>query len=314
MVFYIVFYIAAFFLFYHLIDRIVKKNRQSKSNGKGSNDSRSRSAFTPRTVTYTTPGCETWPLFTDILEQPHTLIAGSTGSGKSVAMNGIISTVLNRLPFDQHRDDGKDGAQMILIDPKRVELARYKKMPHVIAYASGQNPEAWLDALKTAVEIMDERFDKMEKIDILDYNGGDLYVFIDEWASINSKTNPLRSECVSQLLRLVSEGRAAKVHVIMATQVPKANIIPTEIRDNFIARLALMTESKRQSRVIIDTDGCEEFPPPKIAGYANGLYCLPGNQRKVYTIPYVKQEEINSLINWWEDQMRQNGLNPRKAA
>ena len=196
-----------------------------------------RKRSTGKKVTYTTPGQKTWDLFTDILNQPHTLIAGSTGSGKSVAMNGIISTVLNRLPFDQARNDGPDGAQMILIDPKRVELARYKTMPHVLEYASGQNPEAWLNAMKTAVAIMDKRYNKMEKSGLLDYNGGDLYVFIDEWASINSKTNPLRSECVSQLLRLVSEGRAAKVHVIMATQVPKANIIPTEIRDNFIARL-----------------------------------------------------------------------------
>ena len=252
--------------------------------------------------TYTTPGQKTWDLFTDILNQPHTLIAGSTGSGKSVAMNGIISTVLNRLPFDQARNDGPDGAQMILIDPKRVELARYKTMPHVLEYASGQNPDAWLKALKTAVAIMDKRYGRMEKSGLLEYNGGDLYVFIDEWASINSKTNSLRSECVSQLLRLVSEGRAAKVHVIMATQVPKANIIPTEIRDNFIARLALMTETKLQSRVIIDTDGCECFPSPKLAGYAEGMYCLPGNQRTVYTIPYVKQEEINSLIAWWNNQ------------
>ena len=261
-----------------------------------------RKKSTGKKATYTTPGQKTWDLFTDILNQPHTLIAGSTGSGKSVAMNGIISTVLNRLPFDQARNDGPDGAQMILIDPKRVELARYKTMPHVLEYASGQNPEAWLNALKTAVAIMDKRYNKMEKSGLLEYNGGDLYVFIDEWASINSKTNSLRSVCVSQLLRLVSEGRAAKVHVIMATQVPKANIIPTEIRDNFIARLALMTETKLQSRVIIDTDGCECFPSPKLAGYAEGMYCLPGNQRTVYTIPYVKQEEINSLIAWWNNQ------------
>ena len=250
-------------------------------------------------ATYTTPGGPTWDLFSDILSQPHTMIAGSTGSGKSVAMNGIISTLLHRLPFDQKRNDGPDGAQMILIDPKRVELARYKSLPHVLEYASGQNPEAWLKALKTAVTIMDRRYSAMERSGLLDYTGGDLYVFIDEWASINSKNNKLRGECVAQLLRLVSEGRAAKVHVIMATQVPKANIIPTEIRDNFIARLALMTETKLQSRVIIDTDGCECFPSPKIAGYAEGMYCLPGNQRTVYRIPYVKPEEINALISWW---------------
>lgn len=261
-----------------------------------------------KTVHYVTPSGNVWSLFEDILSQPHTLIAGATGSGKSVAMNGLIDTILYDLPFDK-----TGNSQMILIDPKRVELARYKNLPHVLEYASGQNPDAWSHALQSAVRIMDKRYDVMESRGILDYDGSDLYVFIDEWASINSKYNTQRSNCVASLLRLVSEGRAAKVHVILATQVPKANIIPTEIRDNFTARLALMTENKLQSRVIIDTDGCETFPSPKKAGYAHGMYCLPGNDRTLYKVPYVQQEEIQGHIDWWYDQMRQNGIDPATA-
>lgn len=253
-------------------------------------------------VTYTSPKGKVSNLFLDILKQPHTLIAGATGSGKSVVMNGLIDTIMYRLPFDQ-----KDGAQMILIDPKRVELADYKDLPHTLVHAGGQNPEAWRNALGKAVKIMDARYSKMEQRRQKEYTGGDLFVFIDEWASINSKSNPLRTACVSSLLRLVSEGRAAHVHVILATQVPKATVIPTEVRDNFTARLALMTENKLQSRVIIDTDGCETFPSPKLAGYALGMYCLPGNDRKIYKMPYVKQEELDRNIEWWADQVAQNG-------
>ena len=253
-------------------------------------------------VTYTTPTGQTYTLFSDILKQPHTLIAGATGSGKSVVMNGLIDTIMYRFPFDQ-----VGGAQMILIDPKRVELADYKNLPHTLVHAGGQNPEAWKNALNMAIKIMDGRYNKMEKNRQKEYTGGDVYVFIDEWASINSKTNPLRKECVASLLRLVSEGRAAHVHVILATQVPKATVIPTEVRDNFVARLALMTENKLQSRVIIDTDGCEQFPSPKLAGYALGMYCLPGNDRTIYEMPYVKQDELDRNIAWWADQVRKNG-------
>lgn len=254
-------------------------------------------------VEYTTPEGQSYVLFNDILHQPHTLIAGATGSGKSVVMNGLIDTIMYRLPFDE---DG--GAQMILVDPKRVELADYKELPHTLMHAGGQNPQAWREALNSAVSIMDKRYHEMEKNRQKEYTGGDLYVFIDEWASINSKTNPLRKECVASLLRLVSEGRAAHVHVILATQVPKATVIPTEVRDNFVARLALMTENKLQSRVIIDTDGCEKFPSPRLAGYALGMYCLPGNDRTIYEMPYVRQDELDRNIEWWAEQKRMNGL------
>lgn len=246
---------------------------------------------------YTTPSGKTYDFFTDVLKQNHTLIAGATGSGKSVVINGLISTLLYR-----HPGYSADRASLILIDPKRVELARYKNLPHTICHAGGQKPEAWRDAILLATRIMDQRYDEMESDGLLEYNGGDLYVVIDEWASINSKMNPLRNACVASLLRLVSEGRAAKIHCILATQVPKATVIPTEIRDNFTCRIALMTENKLQSRVIIDQDGCETFPDPKRAGYALGMYCLPGNDKNVFRMPFVQQEEIDRLIAWWMQQ------------
>lgn len=254
---------------------------------------------------YTTPEGMTYDFFTDVLRQNHVLVAGCTGSGKSVVINGLVATLLYRLP-----GSSAGRAEMILIDPKRVELAQYANLPHTLKHAAGQNPEAWRDALKMACRIMDSRYDEMTRQRKREYEGGDLYVIVDEWASINSKLNPLRNDCVAPLLRLVSEGRAAHVHVILATQVPKATVIPTEIRDNFTCRIALQTENKLQSRVIIDQPGCELFPYPKTAGYALGWYCLPGNDRTLYKMPYVTEDELDRLVAWWENQDKPKAKNP----
>ena len=236
-----------------------------------------------------------YDLFQDILSQPHTLIAGATGSGKSVAINGLISNIMLRSPFDQ-----PSGAQMILIDPKRVELAAYARLPHTLVHAGGFHPEKWTSALSRAVREMDKRYTAMERNHRKMYPGGDLYVIIDEWAAIAKNGGP---EAYRLVLRLVSEGRAARVHVIMATQVPKANIIPTEIRENFTARLCLMTENATQSRVIMECNGCEDLPDPKREGYAHGYYKLPGkNNRELWEIPYVRDAELDRLVNAWISQ------------
>ena len=251
---------------------------------------------------YTAPTGKVWDLFEDMLNQPHLLIAGATGSGKSVAINGLLNTLLYRLPTDEGRDDGPDGAQFILIDPKRVELAAYAELPHTLAHAAGFNPTAWLEALNKAVKIMDDRYCYMERKRIKMYDKGDLYVVIDEWANVYKNGG---KEAYRAVLRLISEGRAAKVHLIMATQVPKANIIPTEIRENFSARLCLFTNNAAQSRVIMDENGCEDLPDPKTAGYAQGFYVLPGKgNNQLCTIPYVKEDEINRNIDWCLNQMK----------
>lgn len=245
-----------------------------------------------KVYTFTTPEGSSYTLFSDILTQPHCLIAGCQGSGKSVVINGLISTLLYRLPFDQ-----KDGAQMILIDPKRVELAAYAKMPHTLAHAAGFDPSAWLSALTRAVRIMDSRYKYMESHGLKKYDKGDLYVIIDEWANVYKNGG---KEAYKAVLRLTSEGRAARVHLIMATQVPKANIIPTEIRENFDARICLRTANAIQSRVIMESDGCESLPR-----YGQGFYVKPEGT-ELYNIPYVRDNELDRLTDWWYHQMKLN--------
>ena len=296
MIFYVVFYAAAFFLFYHLIDRIVKKNRQS--NGKGSSDSRSRSAFTPRTVTYTTPAGMVNTLYVDALKQAHLLIAGKTGSGKSVVENGIIDTLLHRLPFDK-----LGNAQMILIDPKGNELYKYAKLPHTLVYS--YQPEEMMDALQYAMDLTMKRFQVLRESGDDYYNGSDVYVFIDEFADLMTTQGKTVKPLIQRLCQL---GRAARVHVVICTQTPIAKVIPTEIKCNFDSRFGLRTRSAQDSRNIIGKPGLELLPE-----YGEGYYMTP-KEESYYKIPYVTKDEIRETIAWWEDQMQQNGINPRKAA
>lgn len=243
---------------------------------------------------FVTPSGMTYNLFTDMLQQSHLLIAGCQGSGKSVVINGLINTLLYRFPFDN-----ANGVELILIDPKRVELAAYANLPHTLAHAAGFNPTAWMNALNQAIKIMDARYKDMERRRIKKYDKGDLYVVIDEWANVYKNGG---KDAYKAILRLTSEGRAAKVHVILATQVPKANIIPTEIRENFDARLCLRTANAVQSRVIMEESGCESLPR-----YGQGYYVTP-EETDLYEIPYVQEDEINRNIEWWKDQMRKNKM------
>lgn len=237
--------------------------------------------------TWTTPNGTRYDLFTDALTKPHLLVCGSTGSGKSVLLNGLISTILYRFPCDI-----PGGAGMILIDPKRVELMDYAHLPHTITHAAGHKPEEWAAALKLAEMEMDRRYSVMTG---KQYTGADLYVIIDEWAEIRTSGG---RECYNSVLRLTSEGRAAKVHVILATQYPTAKILPTEIRGNFDWRFALRTNNATESRIAMNQAGCEDLPD-----YGQGYYSLPGkNNNTLYEIPYVEQDEIDRLIAWWMQQ------------
>lgn len=255
--------------------------------------------------TWITPEGPTYDLFEDALETPHLLIAGETGSGKSVLINGLIATIMHRLPVNCN-----GGAQMILIDPKRVELADYKDLPHTICHASGFDPSAWLSALNRAVAIMDNRYSIMEQQRQKMYTGSDIYVIIDEWANVYKNGG---RDCYKAVMRLTSEGRAARVHCIIATQVPKATVLPSEIRENCSARFCLRTANAIQSRVIMEQNGCELLPDPRTEGVAHGFY-KNGSSRLLYVIPYIRQTELDSLVCYWMSQKPKRRSLFRKSA
>lgn len=233
--------------------------------------------FGPRA--WRTPDCNYWKLYDDMAQETHLLIAGAAGSGKSVVINGIIAAMLRKAPSQ---------VQFILIDPKRVELIKYKALPHVIEYAT--EPADMVKALQRALEITDQRYKAMARKALDKYEGGDIYVIIDELADLLT-TNKKQVQPLIQ--RLCQIGRAARVHVIGATQCPTSDVIATPIKVNFDARVGLRTRSAQDSRNILGTSGCETLPR-----YGQGYFVTPEGT-KLYSMPLVTRDEINALVDHW---------------
>ena len=237
-----------------------------------------------KTIEYKTPAGKIYPLFEDILNQNHLLIAGATGSGKSVLVNGIIYTALYSFPWEK---------QFILIDPKRVELVQFKNLPHTIGYYS--EPDNMLTGLQTGLNIINERYRNMQKKGVKKYPGGDIYIIIDEFADLMT-TN--RKNVTPLIQRIAQIGRASKVHLIVCTQTPISKVLPTEIKCNFDSRIGLRTRSKQDSRNILDHAGLENLPR-----YGQGVYYKPEGEI-LYNIPYIDDNEINRVVNWWINQTK----------
>lgn len=229
-----------------------------------------------------TPTGEYFSLYKDMLKQPHLLIAGATGSGKSVVINGLIYTALY---------DSPTTVQFILIDPKRVELVDYKPLPHTLQYAS--EPGDMVQALEKAMEITESRYKAMQAQHMKKYQGGAVYVVIDELADLMTTD---RRHVQPLIQRLAQIGRAANVHIIAATQCPLASVIPTPIKVNFDSRVALRTRSAQDSRNILGVKGCELLPR-----YGQGYYMTPDGLT-LYNIPMQAPEDIAALVDYWKRQ------------
>ena len=235
---------------------------------------------------YITPEAEVYTKFLRLAERPHLLIAGATGSGKSVALNGIIHSLLVRYsPFD---------CQFILIDPKKVELQQYRDLPHTFRYADN-HPDI-VRALQFALDETDRRFDAMQKDGTKEYDGPHMYVIIDELADLMVS---IKNETLPLLQRLAQIGRAARIHIIACSQNVMAQTIPTVLKCNFSTILGLRTCNKAQSRFLISAGGCEMLPDPKREGKGYG-YLRDGADLEKILIYKYPDEEINRVINWWK--------------
>lgn len=229
-----------------------------------------------------TPGGTVSGLCSDILKQPHTLIAGASNSGKSVLINDIIYTALYQDP---------SRLQLVLIDPKRVELIDYKPLPHTLRYAS--EPVEMINTLKWCVDLMETRYAEMQKKRIKKYNGSDIYIFIDEFADLMTTQ---KKETLPLLQRIAQLGRAANIHLIAATQRPTKDIVNGQIKVNMDSRIALRCPTAQDSRNIINVNGAEQLPRH---GY--GYYLTPERFEKV-PIPYITDEELKDRVKWWTKQ------------
>lgn len=227
-----------------------------------------------------TPAGQVYTLYRDMLNQPHLLIAGATGSGKSVVINGLVYTALH---------DSPAAVQFILIDPKRVELVDYRPLPHTLQYSS--EPGEMVQALEKAMEITESRYKAMQRQRVKKYAGGAVYVIVDELADLMTTD---RRHVQPLLQRLAQIGRAANVHIIAATQCPLATVIPTPIKVNFDGRVALRTRSAQDSRNILGVKGCELLPR-----YGQGYYMTPDGLT-LYNIPMQAPDEIAALVTYWK--------------
>lgn len=237
------------------------------------------------TTAYISPAGTVSRTLLDLASRPHLLVAGATGSGKSVAINGIIASLLyTQSPFD---------CQFALIDPKKVELIKYARLPHTARYAS--EPADMLRTLEWASEEMDRRYSEMQRRGQTEYPGPHLYVIIDELADLMTT---MKKEAFPPIQRIGQLGRACRCHLIVATQCVLAKIIPTELKCNLSTVIGLRTATKAHSRLLIDAPGCESLPDPKREGKG---YALVRDGADLEKIPVYKypQEDIDFLLHWW---------------
>ena len=212
-------------------------------------------------------------IYTEIMNAPHTLIAGTTGSGKSTLMNGIIRELI------------ENDKPMILIDPKMVELSIYEDCDNCIGYA--ENLDDIMATLGAVIDIIKMRYQTMKDNRIRFTDEREIYVIIDELADL--MISERKKDVQKALQKILQIGRAAGIHIIAATQSPSRKVIPAELVLNFTDRIALRCLSAIESRQVINKAGAEKLPKYGTAIYMNG-----DGYREV-EIPYVSTEDAEAI-------------------
>lgn len=234
-----------------------------------------------RRIHYTLPYGKTNSFYASLLEQPHILIAGCTGSGKSVFENALIYELLLR-PIENG---------MVLIDPKKVELIDYKNTPHCIAYAD--EIEDIFAYLRGVVKLMEDRYTDMQKRRLKQFDGGHVYVIIDELADILDSNY---REAYPLLQKILQLGRASNIHLWACTQNPSKQLLGT-LSKNFTDRIALRCQSAIESRQIINCKGAEDLPR-----YGECLYLKDGYIYN-YEVQKKTDEDIRTILAHWAQYM-----------
>lgn len=247
------------------------------------------------------------PVMTDLAKMPHLLMAGATGSGKSVGMNGIILSILfNASPKE---------VKMLMIDPKMLELSAYEEIPHLLMPVITLPKEA-SNALKKLVFEMERRYKLLAKSgarNIDAYNKkilaekksgieSDLdnehlpyiVIFIDELADLMFASG---REVEDSIVRLAGMARAAGIHLVLATQRPSVDVITGIIKANFPSRISFQVSSKMDSRIILDTYGADQ-----LLGKGDMLFTSPGKKIKRIHGAYVSGEEIRDVVSFIKAQ------------
>ncbi|MBI2017531.1 DNA translocase FtsK [Candidatus Daviesbacteria bacterium] len=244
------------------------------------------------------------PLIVDIDKMPHCLIAGTTGSGKSVMLNAVIGSLLFR--------NSPDELKLILIDPKRVELTNYNGIPHLLTPVITE-PEKILSALKWAMAEMERRYKLFQSVGVRNISGYNemsgfqalpyIVIIVDELADLMMFA-PVEIE--DAITRIAQLARATGIHLVVATQRPSVDVITGLIKANIPCRIAFNVSSMVDSRVILDGPGAE-----KLLGRGDMLF-LPPDASKPIRIQgvYVQDTEISNLIKF----LKETGIEPQYTA
>jgi S-DNA-T family DNA segregation ATPase FtsK/SpoIIIE len=250
------------------------------------------------------------PVITDLSKMPHLLIAGATGSGKSVGMNSIVMSLLFQATPKE--------VKMLMIDPKMLELSAYEEIPHLLMPVITLPKEA-SNALKKLVFEMERRYRLLAEsgarnIDAFnkhveaasrsksskDDEGVDkeplpyIVIFIDELADLMFASG---REVEDSIARLAGMARAAGIHLVLATQRPSVDVITGIIKANFPSRISFQVSSKLDSRIILDTYGAEQ-----LLGKGDMLFTSPGKRIKRIHGAYVSEEEIRDVVKFIKAQ------------
>lgn len=249
------------------------------------------------------------PFMADLTRMPHMLVAGATGAGKSVCLNSILVSLLYRVPPSQMR--------LLLVDPKRIEMAVYADLPHLIHPVVTEMDDAKL-ALEWAVQDMKDRYKTFERLGVRNivayhqklasFNGQppagleDLgpmpytVIVIDELADLMMTA---AREVETSIVRLAQLARAAGIHMILATQRPSVDVVTGLIKANFPCRISFQVTSKHDSRTILDQVGAEH-----LLGRGDMLFKPSGGRLMRLHGPFLSDEEVQAVVGHWKAQQK----------
>lgn len=250
------------------------------------------------------------PVVADLAKMPHLLIAGATGTGKSVGLNAMIVSILYKATPAEVR--------FLMVDPKRIELSTYEGIPHLL-HPVVTEPKIATTALRWAVQEMERRYgllsdlgvrnietynQKLIKEQLLATDGEEehryrllpyIVIVIDELADLMLVSS---RETEEYLIRLAQKSRAAGIHLILATQRPSVDVITGLIKANFPTRISFQVSSKVDSRTILDTIGAE-----RLLGMGDMLFIPPGTSRlKRIHGAYISEEEVKRIVDYLKAQ------------
>ncbi|MFP4391979.1 MAG: DNA translocase FtsK 4TM domain-containing protein [Desulfohalobiaceae bacterium] len=247
------------------------------------------------------------PRVEDLVRMPHLLVAGATGTGKSVGLNSILISLLFK--------SSPQELKLLLIDPKRIEMGSYADLPHLVHPVVTEMDLAKV-ALEWAVKEMDRRYEAMSELGVRNLEGYNqkyqelllkdpetveglqylpyLVIVIDELADLMLTAG---KEAEASIVRLAQLARAAGIHLILATQRPSVDVVTGLIKANFPARIAFQVSSKHDSRTILDTVGAQY-----LLGQGDMLFKSSAGKLQRLHGAFISDQEINSVIEFWKQK------------